>query len=139
MGGQSEWARRTGIDRTYICKVLGGRKPPGPSIYGALGLESVILRDHTKSHVSAQEVRRILQAEIENAGSISRWCRRTGINRSYLSQVLHKRKGLGKKILAALGLSNAVIYQNPDDISQVDKNDEVTTSQPVKGRTTPCF
>lgn len=112
VGGQSEWARHTGIDRTYICKVLGGRKPPGPSIYCALGLESVILRDHTKSHVTAQEALRILQAEIENAGSISRWCRRTGINRSHLSQVLHRKKGLGKKVLSALGLSNALIYQN---------------------------
>lgn len=116
MGGQSEWARHTGIDRTYLCKVLGGRKPPGPSIYCALGLESVILRDHTKSHVSAQEVLRILEAEIQNAGSISRWCRRTGINRSYLSQVLHKKKGIGKRIFAALGLSNAVIYQDLKDV-----------------------
>lgn len=76
-GGQSEWARRAGIDRTYICKVLSGRKPPGPSIYCALGLESVILRDRTKSHVSAQEVLLILKVEIENAGNISRWCRLT--------------------------------------------------------------
>jgi len=116
VGGQSEWARHTGIDRTYICKVLGGRKPPGPSIYCALGLESVILRVHPKSHVSAQEVLIILRAEIENAGSISRWCRRTGINRSYISRVLHKKKGFGARVLAALGLSNAIIYQNQDDV-----------------------
>jgi DNA-binding phage protein len=36
-GGQSQWSRQTGIGRTYLNRVLNGRKPPGPSICRALG------------------------------------------------------------------------------------------------------
>jgi hypothetical protein len=45
VGGQSEWARQTGICRTYINRVLNGRKPPGPSIWRALGFKRAVLRD----------------------------------------------------------------------------------------------
>jgi DNA-binding phage protein len=114
VGGQSEWARQTGICRTYINRVLNGRKPPGPSICRALGLKRAVLRDvaemsdATKS-VDLKEVSLILRKEIEKAGSISAWCRQVGLDRSHLSQVLHKRRGPGEKILAALKLSNVLI------------------------------
>jgi DNA-binding phage protein len=113
-GGQSEWARQTGICRTYINRVLNGRKPPGPSICRALGLKRAVLRDvaemadSTKS-VDVEEVPLILREEIEKAGSISAWCRQVGLDRSNLSQVLHKRRRPGKKILAALKLSNVLL------------------------------
>jgi hypothetical protein len=32
------------------------------------------------------------EAEIKNAGSISHWCPRTGMNRSHVAEVLHKKK-----------------------------------------------
>ena len=114
VGGQSEWARQTGICRTYINKVLNGRKLPGPSICRALGLERAVfcdtpeMTDSTKS-VDVEEVPLILREEIEKAGSISAWCRQVGLDRSHLSQVLHKRRGLGYKILAALKLSNVLL------------------------------
>jgi DNA-binding transcriptional regulator YdaS (Cro superfamily) len=115
-GGQSEWSRQTGISRTYINRVLNGRKPPGPGICRALRLERAVLRDVAKRvdatrlrPVDPKEVPLILQKEIKRAGSISAWCRQVGLDRSNLSQVLHKRRGLGNKILAALRLSNALL------------------------------
>ena len=113
-GGQSEWSRQTGICRTYINRVLKGRKPPGPSICRALGLERAVLRDvaekgdSTKS-VDLDEIPLILQEEIKRAGSISAWCRQMGLDRSNLSQVLHKRRRPGNRILAALKLSNVLL------------------------------
>jgi DNA-binding phage protein len=114
VGGQSEWARQTGICRTYINRVLNGQKPPGPSICRALGLKRAIFRDaaemvdSTKS-VDVEEVPIILREEIKKAGSISAWCRQVGLDRSHLSQVIHKRRIPGKKILAALKLSNVLL------------------------------
>jgi hypothetical protein len=114
VGGQSEWARQTGICRTYINKVLNGRKLPGPSICRALGLERAVFRDapemmdSTKS-VDVEKVPLILREEIEKAGSISAWCRQVGLDRSNRSAVLHNRRGLGNKILAALKLSNVLL------------------------------
>jgi DNA-binding phage protein len=114
VGGQSEWARQTDICRTYINRVLNGRKPPGPSICRALGLKRAALRDVAEMSdatkvVDLKEVSLILREEIEKAGSISAWCRQVGLDRSHLSQVLHKRKRLGNKILAALKLSNVLL------------------------------
>jgi DNA-binding transcriptional regulator YdaS (Cro superfamily) len=112
-GSQSEWSRQTGVSRTYINRVLKGRKPPGPSICRALGLERAVLRDVAKKvdpikSIDLDEVRLILQEEIKKAGSVSAWCRQVGLDRSNLSQVLHKRRRLGNKILAALKLSNVL-------------------------------
>jgi DNA-binding transcriptional regulator YdaS (Cro superfamily) len=112
-GSQSEWSRQTGVSRTYINRVLKGRKPPGPSICRALGLERAVLRDVAKKvdpikSIDLDEIQLILQGEIKRAGSVSAWCRQVGLDRSNLSQVLHKRRRLGNKILAALKLSNVL-------------------------------
>jgi DNA-binding phage protein len=41
-GGQSAFARETGVERTYLNRVLIGKKPPGgPSILDALNLRIV--------------------------------------------------------------------------------------------------
>jgi DNA-binding transcriptional regulator YdaS (Cro superfamily) len=40
-GSQSEWARRTGINRTYLNKVLSARRNPGPDLIRALKLKQV--------------------------------------------------------------------------------------------------
>jgi DNA-binding phage protein len=116
-GSQSEWSRQTGISRTYVNRVLNGRKPPGLSICRALGLEKAIFRDGARmvdstKPVDLDEIPLILQKEIKRAGSISAWCRQVGLDRSNLSQVLHKRRGLGNKILAALKLSNVLLDGN---------------------------
>jgi hypothetical protein len=77
-------------------------------------LEKAVLRDVAKRAESAKpidldEIRVILQEEIKRAGSVSAWCRQVGLDRSNLSQVLHKRRRLGGKILAALKLSNVLL------------------------------
>jgi DNA-binding transcriptional regulator YdaS (Cro superfamily) len=113
-GGQSEWSRQTGVSRTYINRVLKGRKPPGPSIVRALGLERAVLRDVAKTvdstkRVDLDEVQLILQEEIKRPGSVSAWCRQVGLDRSNLSGVLHRRRRPGNKVLAALKLSNVLL------------------------------
>jgi DNA-binding transcriptional regulator YdaS (Cro superfamily) len=35
-GSQSEWARRTGINRTTLNQVISGRRKPSPDIFSAL-------------------------------------------------------------------------------------------------------
>jgi DNA-binding transcriptional regulator YdaS (Cro superfamily) len=114
VGGQSEWSRQTGICRTYVNRVLNRRSPPGPSICRALGLKKAVLRDvaemvDSTKPVDLEEIPLILHEEIKRAGSISAWCRQMGLDRSYVSQVLHRRKGVGNKIKTALKLSNVVL------------------------------
>ncbi len=41
-GGQSEWARRTGVDRTSLNAALSGRKGPTKDILKTLKLEKVV-------------------------------------------------------------------------------------------------
>ncbi len=41
-GGQSVWARRTGVDRPHLSRVLNEHAFPGPTLIEALGLEKVI-------------------------------------------------------------------------------------------------
>jgi hypothetical protein len=77
-------------------------------------LERAVLRDvaervDSTNAVDLEEVPLILQEGIKRAGSISAWCRQMGLNRSNLSQVLHKRRRLGNKILAALKLSSVLL------------------------------
>jgi hypothetical protein len=77
-------------------------------------LEKAVLRDVAMRAESARpidldEIRVILPEEIKRAGSVSAWCRQVGLDRSNLSQVLHKRRRLGGKILAALKLSNVLL------------------------------
>ena len=40
-GGQSEFARKTGINRTHLNKVLNSARPPSSRILGALNLRIV--------------------------------------------------------------------------------------------------
>lgn len=42
-GSQAAWARATGIAPAYLCQVLAGRRPPGPSVLAALGLQRRIV------------------------------------------------------------------------------------------------
>jgi hypothetical protein len=44
-GGQSEWARQTGISRTMLNKVLNGHKSPTMTIIAALKLRLVFVSD----------------------------------------------------------------------------------------------
>ena len=116
VGGQSEWARQTGIQRPVINRVLNGRRLPPSQLCRILGLEWVIVRnvaeteDETKlTFISSREVLLILKKEIKKVGSIIAWSRQMGVERSHLSSVLHKRRSPDKKILAALKLSEVLV------------------------------
>jgi DNA-binding phage protein len=123
-GGQSEWARQTNITTPLINRVLNGRRLPPTQLCRALGLEWVAVRhvtsrdDQTKSVIiSKREVLQILREEIERSGGITAWSRQIGVNRTYLSLVVHKRKAPGKTILAALKLSEALVRAGGTDVA----------------------
>ena len=40
-GGQTAWANRIGVSQVYVNDVLHRRRPPGPAILRALGLDKV--------------------------------------------------------------------------------------------------
>jgi DNA-binding phage protein len=42
-GGQSAWARRSGIDRVHLNKVMNGERPLSPSIVKALNLKGMFI------------------------------------------------------------------------------------------------
>jgi hypothetical protein len=116
VGGQSEWARQTGIDRSLINRVLNARRLPTSQLCRALGLEWVVVRHAVRgddepesSIVSKRDVLRILSEQIKNAGSIAAWCKLVGEERTYVSSVLHNRKSPSKKILAGLNLSEQLL------------------------------
>jgi hypothetical protein len=118
VGGQSEWARQTGIERALINRVLNGRRLPPSILCRALGLEWVLVHQaqcdgETKPViVGNRDFLRILRKEIRKAGSVIAWTRRVGVDRTYLSNVLHGRKSPSKKILAALNLSEVLVRAN---------------------------
>ena len=42
-GGQTAWAKKTGIDRTILSRVLSGHRQPTKAILGALNLRIVFV------------------------------------------------------------------------------------------------
>jgi DNA-binding phage protein len=116
VGGQSEWARQTGIQRPVINRVLNGRRLPPSQLCRILGLEWIIVRQVAQGAcqagpvpVSQREFHLILREEIKRAGSIIAWSRQMGINRSHLSSVLHKRRPPDRNLLAALNLAQVLV------------------------------
>jgi DNA-binding phage protein len=75
-GGPSQWARRTGISRAHISRVLHGHRQPGPEMIRGLGLQEV---------GQSKDVLRILSDEIDKAVGQSEWARRMGANRTTLN------------------------------------------------------
>lgn len=115
-GGQSEFARQTGLGRVDINRALNSRRLPMTKLCLAIGLEWVVVRQAagkrswTRSDIlSNREVLEILGEVIEKAGGPTAWSRQTDINRTYLSLVLHGRKNPGKRILAALALTELLV------------------------------
>jgi hypothetical protein len=41
-GGQSAWARRSGVDRAFLNQVLRGKRPLPPTIIQALKLKKIV-------------------------------------------------------------------------------------------------
>jgi DNA-binding phage protein len=116
VGSQSEWARQTGVPRTQMNRALNGRRMPSFRLCQAIGLEWVIVRHVTGEDgqqqaviVEKRDFLSRLKVEIEKAGSIAAWCEQTGFNRTYLSQVLNKRRTASSKLVAALNLAEVLV------------------------------
>jgi DNA-binding phage protein len=127
VGGQSEWARQTGVSRMQINRALKGRRMPPSQLCHALGLKWVVVRQIAGEDgepqpviVEKRDFLSRLKAEIEKAGSITVWCEQAGFNRTYLSQVLHKRRPASSKLVAALNFAERLV--------------RATKSAAVKGR-----
>jgi DNA-binding phage protein len=127
VGSQSEWTRQTGVPRTQINRALKGKRLPPSQLCRALGLEFVIVRHIAGEDgqqqpvvVEKRDFLSKLKAEIEKVGSITVWCEQTGFNRTYLSQVLNKRRLASSKLIAALNLAEVLV--------------RATKSATVKGR-----
>jgi DNA-binding phage protein len=134
-GNQLQWARQTGLNRTSINRVLNGQQLPGSRLCLALGLEWVVVRcpegsqDQKRSVlVSNAQVILILNKAIKIAGGLTVWSQQTGIDRTYLSAVLHKRKSPSKNVLAALQLSEVLLRR--DEIPAANRNRRRTAFNP---------
>ena len=49
-GGQAAWAKKTGVNRTVINRVLNDRQPPSKKIISALKLRMVFVSEPKSSH-----------------------------------------------------------------------------------------
>src|ERR1700681_4506002 len=72
-GSQSEWARRTGVHRPHLNKVLQRCRPPSPQIIKALKLKKVVTCDAPEG----EDLLRLLRRAVERAGGITAWSRLT--------------------------------------------------------------
>ena len=52
-----------------------------------------------------------LMDRIEQAGSQEQFAREAGVSAQYVSDVLHKRRDFGPKLLKALGLERVTMYR----------------------------
>jgi DNA-binding transcriptional regulator YdaS (Cro superfamily) len=102
---QMGWARRMGLSRTYLNKVLHGRKPLPQSIAEALGLRKIV-----KCAASENKARALLLRAVERAGSISAWSRHTGIDRSVVSLVVNGKRSFSPPFFRALRIKRITGY-----------------------------
>jgi DNA-binding phage protein len=105
-GGQSEWARRMGVDRTLLNKVLQGRRHPGPQIIRALELKKVV----NCVAPEGNDLLHLLRQAIERTGSIAAWSRRSGIDRAFASRVVNGKKPPSMAFFRALKVKNVTAY-----------------------------
>jgi DNA-binding phage protein len=105
-GSQSEWARRTGIERTYLNKVLQGHKPPSPRMIKAVRLQTIVIC----SAPDADNLLPLLRQAVKEAGSISAWSRKTGIDRSVISCVINGKRAPSSQFFRALKLKKVTNY-----------------------------
>jgi hypothetical protein len=66
----------------------------------------------TKEHklLTVDDVRELLRAEIDKAGTQTAWARRARVNRSIACAILAGKKTLQPKIVKALGLKKVIAY-----------------------------
>jgi DNA-binding transcriptional regulator YdaS (Cro superfamily) len=112
-GGQSAFARQCGLQRTYLNRVLSGKKQPGwRSIIDALNLRIVYVPVERRGRADAHaldhdDVLKLLHSRVKSAGGQVAFSRQ-GVQRTHLNLVLNGRRPLSPSILDALNLR--VVY-----------------------------
>jgi hypothetical protein len=80
-----------------------------------LGLKWVVTDQTESVIISTRSFHLILREAIKEGGSISAWSTKIGVDRTNLSDVLHKKISPSQKILAALKLSEALVRVNESE------------------------
>jgi hypothetical protein len=107
-GSVAAWAKSASLGRSYVSCVIHDIRPISPKLLRGLGLRKAVV-DSRPRVFSANDVRRLLLAEVALAGGQSPWARKNQINRPDLNKVLRKWRLPSARLLSALGLRIAVI------------------------------
>jgi DNA-binding phage protein len=113
-GSQTAWAKRVGIERSFVNFVLHGRKQPTEKIILALGLRRVlrqrvdIQKLRPTKEPDVEDVLRLLRAEVQRTGSITAFAKIAGVDRTTVHRVLRGQLPPSRKIVHALGLRMVV-------------------------------
>jgi DNA-binding phage protein len=114
-GSISAWSRKTGVNRVVVTRVLSGAEPLTKSIVKALKLRMVLAADEesrgltARSFFAVQDVISLLRSEIKRTGTISAWCRKTGVNRTNVSKALNGKGPPTPTIIKALKLREVIV------------------------------
>jgi DNA-binding phage protein len=108
-GTVAAWSRNASLDRTYVSGVVyQRRRPTAPKLLCALGLRRAVVGDGARV-LNAQDVQRMLEAEVAAVGGQSAWARKNRMSRTYLNRVLRKAQPPSANIIRALGLRPSII------------------------------
>jgi hypothetical protein len=87
-GSQRAWAKKAGIERPLVNKILRGRKQPTEKIILALGLRRVlqqradIQKLRPTKELDVEGILRLLRAEVQRAGSQMAFAKIAGVDRA---------------------------------------------------------
>lgn len=119
VGGQSEWARRAGIDRSLLNKILSEKRSINQDVTRCLSLRRTVCYMRMNSGPGSGDPAKILEIddvldllsrEVEDAGGQENWTRRTNSDRTFLNKVLRRHKAPGPTILQFLNLTKVIGY-----------------------------
>jgi DNA-binding phage protein len=105
-GSQLEWARRRGVSRTHLNKTLRRSELLGPQIIKALGLKKIIVCAGS----DRDDLITFLRQAVTEAGSISAWSRKTGIDRAVISLVMNGKRAPSPQFFRALKQKKVIAY-----------------------------
>ena len=108
-GSQGTWAKRAGIERTLVNKVLNGKRQPAKNIIRALGFRKALSSTHHSRILETEEVRRLLRTQVAQAGSLSAWGRNIGVSRPEISKALWGKRPPNKQMMDTLGLRVVIV------------------------------
>jgi antitoxin component HigA of HigAB toxin-antitoxin module len=111
-GSQTAWANEHGYDRTVLNSILSGRREITAPIIELLKLKVAYVPASTQPGFEILDVDgalRMLREDVKRAGSQSAWARRHKYQRTYLSNVLARKRALTTGIIEALKLKTVYL------------------------------